>query len=240
MDYQKRIQAAKTDLISVLMKHDVLYGRASEYANKYVQGFVETGTWTKESLEDLKNIGIDFGESNRHGSSNDHQFYRDIADVFSKYVLTFAERARLELECDKSNLTPEEAEQRKQDILALVEIENLCNGKKECSVTNEQKEWIQVLTEGLDPEKFLNPFEKTIAKSPVTNEEIESFRTLGQKFGLSDELINEYISKTTFGTPTGYVQNIINNQLVKKRAKSLSALMDRKVKDCRGSFLNRF
>jgi hypothetical protein len=210
MDLQERIELAKSDLVSALLKNNISYGKALSYAITYTQEFVETGAYSKEAYDDLNDFGLD---TNR--------LFKDIVEAIGQYVLTFAERARLEFERDQAELTPEEANQRKEDILALEEMETLCNGKKECSVTDEQKELIQVLTEGLDPEKFdLN------TKPSVTKEEIEQFRVLGKKFGLDEELIARHIDKATSGTPTSYVQRIISRQNVidERRSKGLFAI----------------
>lgn len=209
MDLQERIELAKSDLVSALLKNNISYGKALSYAITYTQEFVETGAYSKEAYDDLNDFGLD---TNR--------LFKDIVEAIGQYVLTFAERARLEFERDQAELTPEEANQRKEDILALEEMETLCNGKKECSVTDEQKELIQVLTEGLDP----NNFEKV--KPSVTKEEIAQFRVLGKKFGLTEEVISQCIERVARGTPTAYVQGIISRQTIidERRAKSLFAM----------------
>jgi hypothetical protein len=221
MDLTEKMYLAKQDLISVLLKHDISYGRASEYANKYIREFVESGAWTRDALDELKSWV--YGESNRHGNKYDHPLFNDISKAISQYVLTFAERARLELENESSELSEEELSSRREDLIALEEMESICSGNKECSVTDEQKELIQVLTEGLDPEKF-----DLDTKPPVTKEEIEQFRVLGKKFGLNEESIAQCIEIATLGisSPTAYVERIISQQNIinQRRADNLFAI----------------
>lgn len=218
MDLHERIKTAKNDLISVLLKNNISYDKASAYANTYAQEFIETGSYSKEAYDDLKDFGFDA-----------NVLFKDIVEAIGQYVLTFAERARLEFERDQSELTLEEANQRKEDILALEEMETLCNGKKECLVTDEQKELIQVLTEGLDPDKFDN------VKPSVTKEEIAQFHVLGKKFGLTEKVISQCIERAARGTPTAYVQRIISHQAIidERKAKSLFAIQSEKYQ---GSF----
>ncbi len=229
MNLSDKLSLAKEDLISVLMKHDISYSRASVFANKYINEFVENGVWTQSSLDEL---GVCIGESNKHGDKYDHPIFNDISKTISQYVLTFAERARLELEREGSELSEDEILLRKEDLLALEEMESICPGNLECSVTDEQKELIQVLINGLDPDRF----EKV--KPTVTKEEIEQFRALGKKFGLTEELIANHIAKTTRGTPTAYVQELISRQSIidERNSKNLLAINSTNSTRSRGFF----
>lgn len=225
MDFNEKVSLAKQDLISVLTSNDVSYTKALVYADKYACEFVEKGVWSQNSLDDLEEM-VRLGESNKHGSKYDHPVYNDISKAIRRYVLTFAERARLELE--RTELSDDEASSLKEDLLALEEMESICSGNDTCTVTNEHKELMQILMEGLDPDKFNSDI-----KSSVTKEEIEQFRSLGKKFLLNEELIAQQIERVTQGTPTSYVQNIIYRQNIIDHRKSKNLFA---INSCRGSF----
>lgn len=218
--FEDRIKQASDAVFYDLINHGISSEHARNYVNKHIKYMIETGTYTEKCISDL----IDISKQGEH-------IWPDVREIIKPFVLTFAERARLELERESTELSEEELLARKEDLLALEEMEAICPGNKECSVTNEQKELIQVLTEGLDPEKF-----DFGIKSSVTKEQIEQFRDLGKKFGLDEESIAQRIARVTFGTPTAYVQKIISQQasIDQRREKGLAAMTSRrsfKIKD---------
>lgn len=213
MDLNERIKQVSDAIVDELVRHGILTTYANEYADKHVPFMIITGTYKGNCFSDLKNI-IPQGEQGE-------RLWPDIVEIVKPFVLTFAERVRFELEREDFDLSKEDAKDLKEDLLALEEMESICPGNKECYVTDEQKELIQVLTEGLDPEKF-----DLDVKPYVTKEEIDQFRVLGKKFGLDEELIARHIEQVTFGTPTSYVQRIISRQNIidQRRSRGLFAI----------------
>lgn len=207
MDLQERVQLVKKELISILVKYKIDINIAIKYADDNANQLIENINLVKKSLKDIKNI-IDL--------SIYELIIKDIKQAINPYVLNFDEIAHLELEKDNSEINQEEAEKRKEDILALIEIENFCNSHKRCDVTTEQKNLIQVLIEGLDPERFKNHF--------VSQEEISNFTKYAKIFGIPQPLIDYYISQNTSEHIKSFVNEIISKENIinNKRNKILS------------------
>jgi hypothetical protein len=126
----------------------------------------------------------------------------DIAKVCSKYALTYAERARLYLETDApKDLSEDEARQFEEDLKAMNDYEALCSGG--CPVTDEHRELYRLLAQGITPG----------GPSKVTTEEIDQFRVLAKKFGISDVDVENHIADTLDGI-NGQMKQILKQQRV--------------------------
>lgn len=213
--YSERLEKIKQTLIDVLKKYNITNDKACKYANNYAESFLKNRAWVKGSLEDLENIAINFDIN-----KSIIMLLEEINKSISPDVLNWAECTKLAIYSEE--YSPQEIEQLNEDIEAFNELQIISDKNKEYTITNEQKEYIQVLTEGLDPSNFRN------IKPLVTKEEIELFRTIGKKFNLPEDVIAEHIQLKTAGTPTSYVQNLISRQNIidERNNKSLKAIQE--------------
>jgi hypothetical protein len=225
MNLEERVDNAANAAIASMVCCGVSETQASEYINKYIIDFVERGVWTHDSIHELKQLHQNRGWK----TPEEVNLFNNISNAIKPYVLSFAERARLELERNGDELSEEELVQFQADLLAMEELEAICCNDQACSVTEEHKNLFSALVEGLDPEKF------DLDKPPVvTKEEIAQFRELAPKFGLTEDEIGIRIQRVTSGTPTAYVQRILTHQnIIDERLKKNHQILH-------GEFRNKF
>ena len=203
MNLEERIDKAVNIAIVSMVNCGVSESQAREYINKHIIDFVERGVWTHDSVHELKQLHQNKGWK----TPQELNLFSSISEAIKPYVLSFAERVRLELERNEQELSEEELVQFQADLLAMEELEAICCNDHSCPVTEEHKNLFNALVEGLDPDRF------NLDKPPVvTKEEIAQFRELAPKFGLTQNEIGIYIQNVTSGTPMAYVQGILTRQ----------------------------
>jgi hypothetical protein len=222
MNLEERVDKAADVAIASMVSCGVSKIQAREYINKHIIDFVERGVWTHDSIHELKQLSDVWQMYIKGGKQNGcFNLFNKISEAIKPYILSFAERARLELERNEGELSESELVQFQADLLAMQELEAMCCNDQACPVTEEHKNLFNVLVEGLDPNRF------DLDKPPVvTKEEIAQFRELAPKFGLTENEIVLYIQKVTSGTPTGYVQRILTHQnIVDERLKKNAQIL---------------
>lgn len=196
LELETRIKKAKNGIFAALDKTGVPTDEALEYSETWAPIFVQNGHWPHECLQILGTL------RKKYIDDEQYNIYMMITEAVKPHMLTFLEKATLGIQ----EVPEDELEKYKEDIEALAEMEALCSDDN-CPVTEEHLELFQVLTQGLDPDKF-----DLSKESLVTKEEIVQFRELAPKFGLTELEIGLCIEKAIAGTPSAYVQRIINQQ----------------------------
>ncbi len=222
-ELQERVNNAADAIIEALTDVGIPQVKARKFAEKFTLHFIEKAAWTIPSMKELRDL-----EKEYIGTGMD--IWSVVANVCKPLCLSYAERVRYFLNEFPDNLSEDDAAKFKEDLEALEEFETMCSDG--CPVTDEHRELLNVLAQGIEPPAFPGV-------RGVTPEEVEQFKVLGKKFGLSDEEIKLRIQVTDYSTYKSRIDRILEVQKIvdARKEKNLKAL-DRK--QHHGMNMNRF
>jgi hypothetical protein len=207
---QERVNNAADAVIEALTDVGIPQVPARKFAEKFTLHFIEKASWTIESMKELKDL-----EGEYIGTGMD--IWSVVANVCKPLCFSYAERVRYFLNEFPEELTEEDAEKLKEDLEALEEFEVMCTDG--CPVTDEHRELLNVLAQGIEPPTFPGV-------RGVTPTEVEQFKELGKKFGLSDDEIKLRIQATDYSTYKSRIDRILEVQKIvdARKEKNLKAL----------------
>lgn len=194
-ELQERVNKAADAIVGALTDVGIPQVESRKFAEKFTLHFIERATWTKESM-------IELGVLEKEHIGKGMDIWSVVANVCKPLCMGYAERVRYFLNESKDDLSEDDAKQLQDDLEAMHEYEMICPCDDACPITEEHRNLFTVLVQGIEPQ---------YSWGRVTQEEVEQFRKLAPKFGISGHDLELRIARETIG---GRVEDIIKKQKV--------------------------